>query len=365
MAEATLLDLHYEELGRRLPDLPSYRVRQIWYGAYRDLATSYDDITTLPLDLRAELARRLPFPVLDLLEAATSERGDARKVLYRLADGETVESVEMIYPDRVTACVSSQVGCPIGCPFCATGQSGFVRDLAPGEIVAQVLRAAARVREVDRRLSHVVYMGMGEPLLNYDATMKSVRILNDKRGFALGARSFTISTAGIPPAIDRLAEEGLQVNLAISLHAADDPTRDRLVPVNRRYPVATVLAAARRYAARTHRRVTFEFALIDGANDSDRHADTAARLLSGILCHVNLIPYNDTPNATAKPSSPDRIQGFAERLEHHGIVVTIRRSMGTDIDAGCGQLRARRGAQAGLSGEESKESSARRRKPTP
>jgi 23S rRNA (adenine2503-C2)-methyltransferase len=359
MPDLTLFDLRYEELAARLEGLPAYRVRQIWHGAYRDLAASYDEITTLPLDLRARLAGSLPFPTLVPVEETESREADARKTLFRLHDGETIESVEMLYPDRATVCVSSQVGCPIGCPFCSTGQSGFVRNLRPGEIVEQVLFSSRHLRRQGRGVSRVVYMGMGEPLLNYDATMQSIRILHDERGIGLGARSFTVSTAGIAPAVDRLAEEGLQVNLAISLHAADDQTRDLLVPINRRYPIASLLAATRRYIEKTNRRVTFEVALIDGVNDSDSKADAVASLLSGLLCHVNLIPYNETPDSAARPSPPERVRAFVERLERRGLPVTVRNSLGTDIRAGCGQLRARKSEEA------SRDRPASGRRPTP
>jgi 23S rRNA (adenine2503-C2)-methyltransferase len=341
MSSPSLLDLRFEELEERLEGLASYRADQIWHAAYLELAASYEEITTLPLALRRRLAEDLPFPTLDPVGRQTSRDRTTRKTLHRLADGETIESVTMIYEDRATACVSSQVGCAVGCTLCATGQSGFRRDLAPGEIVAQVLEAARLLRGLGRRLSRVVYMGMGEPFLNYDATLQSIRILNDARGFALGARAFTISTAGVVPGIDRLAEEPLQVNLAISLHAADDATRDRLVPINRRYPIGTLLEAIRRYIGRTRRRVTFEIALIDGVNDRVEHAEATADLLKGLLCHVNLIPCNDTPSAPARRSPSERISAYADRLAKRGIPVTVRRSMGTDIEAGCGQLRAR------------------------
>ena len=341
MPSSTLLDLRLDELEERLSDLPRYRAAQIWQGTYRTLASSYDEITTIPLPLRVRLAADLPFPTLEPVEEATGENGSVCKHLFRLADGETIESVSMEYPDRASVCVSSQVGCAVGCPFCATGQAGFVRDLTAGEIVAQVLHSARWFRARGRRLSHVVYMGMGEPLLNYEATIRSIRILNDHEGFDLGARSFTVSTSGVAPAIERLAADAPQVNLAVSLHAADDRTRDQLVPINRRYPLATLLRTIRAYVDRTHRRVTFEIALLEGVNDAEANAAAAAKLLTGLLCHVNLIPYNATPNSASRRSPEDRIRRFRDVLEAAGIPVTVRKSMGTDIEAGCGQLRAR------------------------
>ncbi|MFC2077550.1 23S rRNA (adenine(2503)-C(2))-methyltransferase RlmN [Candidatus Bipolaricaulota bacterium] len=342
MPDPSLLDLSYDALADRLTDLPVYRIDQIWQGVYRELAGSYETITTLPRSLRARLAESIPFTVLDPIDEQVSRDGLTWKTLSRLADEETIESVTMKFPDRRTTCVSSQVGCAVGCPFCATGNAGFIRNLTAGEIVAQVLQSARHLRARGKSLSHVVYMGMGEPFLNYGATLGSIRILNDQRGFSLGARSFTISTAGIVPGIDRLAEEGLQVNLAVSLHAADDRTRDRLVPVNVRYPLETLLAACRRYTERSHRRITFEVALLEGVNDTDRHARNVADRLAGLLCHVNLITHNPTPNAQFCASSADRIRAFADILTGSHIPVTVRHSRGSDIQAGCGQLRSQR-----------------------
>jgi len=342
MAEESLFDLVPEELRERLVGHPSYRASQIWQGAYRDLAAGYDGIMTLPLRLRRELADALPFPVLEPVEELASPDRRTRKTLFRLGDGETIEAVTMEFHDRCTACVSSQIGCPVGCPFCATGQSGFLRNLTAGEIVAQVLHAARQLRGVGRTLSHVVYMGMGEPMLNLDAVLRSIRILNDPEGFGLGARSFTVSTAGVVPGIDRLADEQPQVNLAVSLHASKDSLRDRLVPLNRRYPIPRLLEACRRYLEVTHRRITFEFALIDGVNDGIDDARAAARLLSDLLCHVNLIAYNPTGGSSSQRSPRDRVDAFGRVLSAAGISVTIRRPMGLEIEAGCGQLRARR-----------------------
>jgi len=340
MSRPGLHDLEFEALRTALSDLPGFRAKQIWAGAYRQAAASYEEITTLPIDLRKRLETDLPFTVSDIIDETSSTDGSTIKRLHRLEDGETVESVLMLYPKRATVCVSSQVGCAIGCPFCATGRGGFARDLTPGEIVAQALHAARHVRTNDRTLTNIVFMGMGEPFLNYDAVLASVRILNDPQGFALGARSFTLSTAGVVPGIDRLASEKLQVNLAVSLHTVDDDLRNRLVPINRRYGVDELLRACHLYADRTHRRVSFEVALLDGVNDSLQHAKAMAGRLSGTLSHVNLIPYNAT-SKDLRASPSDRIQAFASALEGGGVPVSIRRSMGKEIEAGCGQLRAR------------------------
>jgi len=340
MPEISLLDLSFDELSERLADLPRYRAVQIWRGVFRDLAPSYEAISTLPRPLRSRLEQSIPFTELRPIREEESADEMTRKTLFRLADGETIESVTMRFPDRRTVCVSSQVGCAVGCPFCATGQAGFARDLSSGEIVAQVLHAARGLRVCGESVTHVVYMGMGEPFLNYDATLASIRVLNDPRGFCLGARSFTVSTAGVVPGIDRFAEEDLQANLAISLHAVDDATRDRLVPINRRYPTGPLLAACRRYVERTHRRITFEITLLDDVNDAAADARDVADRLAGLLCHVNLIPHNPTPGSPFAASPIERVRAFAEILERARIPVTVRRSRGTDIRAGCGQLRA-------------------------
>lgn len=341
MSKASLLDLGREELARFLAghDAPSFRVAQIWQAVYRDLVSSYEEITTLPAAMRVRLAKTLPFAPLRPIGHQESRDKRTRKALFRLADGETIEAVLMRYEDRRTICLSTQVGCPIGCPFCATGQRRFVRDLAPGEIVAQGLFYARELASINERLTNVVYMGMGEPFLNYEATMKSIRILNDPQGFHLGARHFTISTAGIVPGIERLAAEDLQVNLAVSLHAGNDRLRDELVPVNHRYPLEGLLNACRGYIERTHRRVTFEIALSAGVNDSIEQAEEVGERLSDLLCHVNLIPLNPTADTSFRPSSRERIDAFAKALKKTGIPVTVRLGRGIDIQAGCGQLR--------------------------
>ena len=245
-------------------------------------------------------------------------------------------------PGDTSAMLIPSVGCPVGCAFCATGQDGFVRDLTAGEIVVQALRFARKLADAGARLSNVVYMGMGEPLLNYDATLRSVRILNDPRALGLGMRSFTISTAGVVPGIDRLACEGLEVNLAVSLHTVDDALRRKLIPLARAHPVDDLLAACRRYFRTTHRRVTFEIALLREVNDTEAHARAVAERLHGMACHVNLIPGNACPDEPFRPSERDRVDGYAQVLTGSGIATTVRVARGLSIDAGCGQLRRRR-----------------------
>jgi len=264
-------------------------------------------------------------------------------VLFSLPDGPTIESVLMHYKRRHTVCLSTQVGCPIGCPFCATGQAGFERDLSPGEIVEQVLYFARELQEAGQRLTNLVFMGMGEPLLNWEATWKAVQALTDPRRFGLGARHITISTAGFVPGIEALTREGSQVGLAISLHAANDELRERLVPLNRRYPLEVLMEACRDYVKRTGRRITFEYALIEGLNDSPSHGQELAGLLSGLLCHVNLIPLNPTAECAWRGSPKDVVLAFQRKLLKEGVPVTARIDRGLDIQAGCGQLRSRKG----------------------
>jgi len=330
MSGETLLDLNRDELTAFLAEHgePKYRAKQIWQAIYRDLIPSYEAITPLPKGLRASLAEALPVEPLHPIDSITSRDKRTHKALFHLVDGETIETVLMLYEHRRTVCLSTQVGCAIGCPFCATGRSGFTRNLTTGEIVSQALHFARELHKRGERLTNIVYMGMGEPFLNYEATMKSIRILNDPNGFSLGARHLTVSTVGIIPEIERFTHEDLQVNLAISLHAGDDALRDRLVPINRRYPLTPLIRACRDYIEETHRRVTFEVAQI-------------ASLLAGLLCHVNLIPLNPIPTSPLRPSSRERTDAFAGLLEEARIPVTVRLGRGIEIQAGCGQLRDR------------------------
>ncbi len=342
-----LYDLTYDQLRELLAGWgePRFRADQVWSWLYRSLAADFEAMANLPRALRERLAAETDLTLLTPLAERASATGQTRKVLFGLRDGQTIESVLMLYRQRRTACISTQAGCALGCVFCATGQGGLARNLTAGEIVAQVLHFARELRPAvpspHQPLSNVVLMGMGEPLANYAATRQAIATLTDERGYNLGARRITLSTVGLVPGIRRLAEEGLPINLAVSLHAADDELRNRLVPANRHYGLAELMAAVREYIARTGRRVTFEYALIAGVNDAPDQARALARLLAGMVCHVNLIPLNPTPGSSLRPSPRERVNAFRDELAASGIAVTVRLRRGIGIEAGCGQLRQR------------------------
>jgi 23S rRNA (adenine2503-C2)-methyltransferase len=338
-----LYDLTLPELETRISELgfPAYRARQVWGWAYRQLVTDYAGMTNIPAALRDALAAAEPLALLAPVRTLTADDAETIKTLYRTGDGELLETVLMLYPDRATVCVSCQVGCAVGCAFCATGLMGLARNLSAGEMVAQVVGAAREARERGRALTNIVMMGMGEPLQNYAETMKFIQIIHDPAGLDIGARRITVSTSGVVPKIDALAGEPYQLNLAVSLHAPDDELRTRLVPLNRRYPIATLMDAIDRYIASTGRRVSFEYALMRGINDSDETARDLAELLRGRLCHVNLIPLNPVDVLPYERPDPAGIVRFADILRAAGIPTTVRYSRGLDIDAACGQLRAK------------------------
>ena len=333
---------------------PAYRARQIADAVWDGGAGGVQDaakVRTLPAALRAELDGAFRFDTLADTELRLSDGDLTEKALHRLSDGALVESVLMHYParagnrERHTVCISSQAGCAVGCPFCATGELGFSRDLETAEIVDQVRTAARRLTIAGRRLTNVVFMGMGEPLLNLDRVLEALTALSDRRRFGLGARHITVSTSGVVPGIRRLTDLGPQFTLAVSLHAARDPLRDVLVPLNRRWPVAEVVGAARDHAAATGRRISYEVTLIDAVNDTPADADAMAELLRGDLCHVNLIPMNPVAHTPWSASPMPRIEQFAARLRRDGIAVTIRRNRGQEIGAACGQLAAERAGE--------------------
>ncbi|HVF73867.1 MAG TPA: 23S rRNA (adenine(2503)-C(2))-methyltransferase RlmN [Acidimicrobiales bacterium] len=330
-------DLSREDLAVLLEGEPAYRVRQVWDGLYRRVLDP-SQLTDLPAALRARLAAEPALaPALHAEHESVADGGDTVKWLWSLADGNRIETVLMHYRDgRSTVCVSTQAGCAMACGFCATGQAGFDRHLSSGEIVEQVAQAIAAARP--RRVSNVVFMGMGEPMANYDAVWGAVRRLHDDIG--ISARHLTVSTVGIVPGIRRMAGEDLPVNLAVSLHAADDELRDRLVPVNRRYPLDMLMEACAEYLEAKGRRLSFEWALIDGVNDRAVDAAQLADRARPLGAHINLIPLNPTPGWPTRGTPAEGVRGFRDRLVELGVNATVRRNRGTDIDAACGQLRA-------------------------
>lgn len=317
---------------------PAYRAKQIWEGIYKQLYPDWEDFTNLPGDLRQRLAAEYPLAALKPARRSQSTDGQTEKTAFELADAHQIETVAMRYTERVTLCISTQAGCAMGCVFCATGQMGFRRHLTSGEIVAQVLHYARQFKTDGLRLTNIVVMGMGEPFHNYENTLGAIDRLNDRTGFNFGARRFTISTVGLIPAIRRFADEKRQVNLAISLHAADDAARSRMLPINRKYDLDQLLEACRYYVAQTGRRISFEWALIDGENDSVEQARALGARLRGLICHVNAIPLNPTTGYAGKPTSGSRAMMFKAELERLGIPCTVRLRRGIDIVAGCGQL---------------------------
>ena len=320
---------------------PAFRSKQIWQGLYKNIWIHPDEFTNLPKGLRAKMSESLRFNVLEPTLKLDSTDGQTRKTLFRLPDGRQIEAVLMRYDRRRTLCISTQVGCAMGCTFCATGQMGFKRHLSSGEIIAQVMYYARLLQEEDQTVTNVVLMGMGEPFHNYDNTMQAIDRLNDSEGYNFGARRFTISTSGLVPAIRQFSEEKRQVNLAVSLHAAEDDKRSAMMPVNKRYDIEELIQACREYVRKTGRRITFEWALIHEVNDTPEEARKLAALLKGLLCHVNAIPLNPTTGYEGQATTKERAAVFKEILESHKIPCTIRMRRGIDIQAGCGQLASR------------------------
>jgi 23S rRNA (adenine2503-C2)-methyltransferase len=321
-----------EELAGLLEDEPRYRVEQLWHGLWTE-GQRVESITTIPASLRARLAAEFP-SALEVANDVASDHGATRKWVFRLEDASTIETVLMHYEDRVTVCVSSQAGCAMGCTFCATGQAGFSGQLSVGQVLEQVMFAARAAAPT--RLSNVVFMGMGEPLANYATTVKVLQRLHDYRG--MSARHLTVSTVGVAPAIERLANEGLALTLAVSLHAANDETRNELVPLNRRYPLDRLHEACTYWIETTGRRISFEWALIHGVNDTDRAIDELADYARSLGAHVNLIPLNPTPGYLVMGSSAERVAAFRDGLRQRGVNATVRNTRGRSIAAACGQL---------------------------
>jgi 23S rRNA (adenine2503-C2)-methyltransferase len=326
-----------QELGE-----PVFRARQIRQHLFRGLVEDPSQMTGLPSDVRAEIGRRYSFQPLRLEKEVSSADRQTQKFLFLLGDGSPVETVLMLYDRRRTGCISTQSGCAVGCRFCATGQMGLRRSLSAGEIAAQVIFLARLLRSKDESLTNIVLMGMGEPFMNYDPTLAAVGLLTMPDGMGFGARRITISTIGIIPGIQRFTSEHSQVNLALSLHAADDDLRERLIPINRNYPLADLFRSCDQYIRETNRRVSLEWALIDGVNDAPAQARRLGQLVRKFLhrplVHVNLIPLNPTRKFKGAPSQAERIAAFRAVLEEERLVCTVRLPRGVDIAAGCGQL---------------------------
>lgn len=335
-----LYDLTLEQLTTLLASwgLPTYRARQIWEWLYKHFAGGFDEMTTLPGSLRERLAAETTLAIGDVVLSQKSSDGQTKKILFRLPDGQLIETVLMRYEKRRTLCISTQAGCAMGCVFCATGQMGFKRNLTVAEIVGQVMYFARELAAEGQHVTNIVLMGMGEPLHNYEATVKALAILTHPLGLAYPPRRITLSTVGLVPEIIRLGQSGLGVNLAVSLHAATDELRDRLVPINRRYPLKVLMAALRTYPLPPRRRITFEYVLIDGVNDRPEDAGALVRLLRGLRCKVNLLPLNEAPDIPFRRPSQERVQTFQHILKSAGILATIRESRGLDISAACGLL---------------------------
>jgi len=357
-----IYDLDFPSLANQLKEWkePTFRSKQIWQGLYQHLYNSPDQFSNIPKSLREKMADHFTFSPFKVNTFQDSSDGFTRKTLFELPDKNLVEAVLMRYGDpadnpqitaaapdsenlrgaknRRTLCISTQAGCAMGCVFCATGQMGFKRHLTSGEIVAQVMYYARMLKDENQAVTNIVFMGMGEPFHNYDNTMEAIDRLNDADGYKFGARRFTVSTVGLAPQIRRFADEKRQVNLAISLHEVEDAKRLEIMPVNKRYNIDDVIDACRYYVAQTSRRVTFEWALINGVNDSPEVAEKLAKRLKGLMCHVNAIPLNPTAGFSGQATDRQRAQLFKETLEQAGIPCTIRMRRGIDIAAGCGQL---------------------------
>ena len=320
--------------------LPTYRREQIWAWLGRG-AQSFDDMKDLPKSLRTALSESFRVTSLTSVAVSNADRGSTTKTLYELDGGHSVEAVVMRYPDRTTLCLSSQAGCPVGCPFCATGKFPFGRNLGAHEIVEQAIDAVRLLVAEERRLTHVVFMGMGEPFANYKAVVESVRMLTDPDLVGISPRRIVVSTSGLIPRIEQLSAEKLPVTLAISLHAARDELRDVLVPINRKYPLADLIGAAQGYGEKTRRRVSYEWVLLAGVNDTDRDARELGKLLRGKLAHVNLIPFNPVDDTPYHAPSRDSVRAFKAKVEAAGLNVTVRDTRGREADAACGQLHER------------------------
>lgn len=331
-------DYNLEELKQELIELGEkpFRAEQIFKWIHQENVTSFDEMTNLSLELRQKLKENYSLCIYNIIRKQESKTDGTKKYLFDVLDGNAIESVLMKYHHGYSVCVSTQIGCKMGCKFCASTGIKFIRNLSSGEIVEQIL---AIERDENIRVSNVVFMGIGEPLDNYDNVVNAIRIINNPKGINIGARHISVSTSGLVPKIYKLAEENIQCTLSISLHATTDEKRSAMMPVNNTYNIKELLQACKDYTTKTNRRISFEYALVKGNNDNLEDAKALADLLKGMLCHVNLIPINEIENGTFKQSSIDNIIKFRDYLNSRGIVATIRRELGSDIDAACGQLR--------------------------
>ncbi len=331
---------------------PTFRAKQLYTHLYKLLTTTFDAMTDLPLTLREQLNAEWQIGQLKPLREQTTDQGLTRKMLWQIDGNAVIETVLMVYPpDRATICVSTQAGCAMGCVFCATGKLGLLRNVTSGEIIEQVVYFERYLRQnhdqliqhhakLPNHITNLVFMGMGEPFANYDRWWSAVERLNDKQGFNLGARNMTVSTVGLVKGIRQLTDESLQINLAVSLHAPNDELRSELMPVNQRFPIAELMDAVREYTDKTRRRVSFEYVLLQDTNDLPEHAHQLAHLIKGMLCHVNLIPWNPIPGTPLSRSHRERVTAFQRIIQAAGISCTVRVERGVDIAAACGQLAA-------------------------
>ena len=335
-----ILDFDFSTLEEQILQLnkPSFRAGQIWEGLYKLNYSNWNDFSNLPIPLRSYLSQH--YNILSLNPISENKTIDQRttKVLFQLGDGNLIESVHLVNKNRNTICISTQAGCSVGCTFCATGKNGFSRNLLVSEIIGQVLFFSHRLHAIGQRITNIVLMGMGEPFLNYNATLQSLKRFNDPNGIAIGARKITISTIGIIEKIIKFADEQRQFKLAISLHAPDDKIREELIPLAKKYPIKEILKSADYYILKTNRRITYEYVLIDKINSNREHAQSLAELLKKQNCHVNLIAVNPNSHFEGKPPSVQSINKFSNLLLSNGISTSIRNSQGSKIKAGCGQL---------------------------
>lgn len=340
MTKPILYDQSSETLQAVLRELgqPAFRLKQLEEGLYQHRYMDFGEFSTIPKSLLDALEEKFSLFPLEVIREIVSRDKQTQKFLFKLSDDNYIETVLMHYEGRHTVCISTQVGCPMGCVFCATGQMGYTRNLTSGEILSQIIFCMRRLADEGKDLTNVVYMGMGEPFLNYDEVMASIARLTDQKGLNFGARRITISTVGILPRIRQFTEAKSQVNLALSLHAPNDALRSSLVPSNEFYPLKSLIEASKKYTDYTHRRVLIEYALIDGVNDTLALADELATLLHGMLCLVNLIALNPSQDGGLKGSPREKVEAFRDRLMKRSIQTTIRLKRGIEINAGCGQL---------------------------